>query len=170
MSKISDPVLREIAQMGKDKEIGNPDRMFFAYELCLIEFEKGHLVSRALHNLNVVFSRLYATNCCHNTISTKFYRVFRYIESFRVAEVACGAFPVSVIILGSAVLSVYITTGYVTVCSVAFPATLLYPVFKYGKMLEFIALDLYMARKYFSKNEEDRESFMKYVNVGFEDA
>lgn len=166
----TEPVLREIAPMGKTKDIGNPDRMIYALEISLLELEHGYLVSRAAHNINIIIARLLATKCCANAVATKFYRVFTVLYKWRPSEYICGMWLFSIVFPILVFLHAVILYGQYSFIGGCLFGAYAVALSNTKTLMNNIFRDLHMARLYYNSPEKHGDSFAAYADTRFMDA
>jgi hypothetical protein len=170
LSEYTEPVLREIAPMGKTEDIGNPDRLFYAMEISIMELESGYLVARAARNINIIMARLIKLGCCANTISTKFYRVFHIIDRWRPSEYICGLWVLSVLFTAMAFLSAFLIRGEYSFIGICLFVGYVVAVKDMRFFLNSVFADLYMTRLYYNSPDKHGDAFSAYTDTRFMDA
>lgn len=169
MSSYTEPVLKEISPQGKTEDIGNPDRMFYALEISLLEMESGYMVARAAHNLNVMIGRLSKLNCCANSIATKFYRVFTIIDKWRPSEYICGMWALSVLFTLGVFVHNFFIYGEYSIIGMIMLGLWTASVWNNKALLNSLFADLHMTRLYYNNPEKYSEAFSNYNDSRFLD-
>jgi hypothetical protein len=169
IGEVSEPVLMEIAQIGKEEPVENPDPLLYACEMCLTEFKYGYLTARAAHNINTIIARLLQANCCNAVTATKFYRVLKTAGEFHVWERICGLWPLSVFFIIGSVIHRWGMSGDVGMELFMFLPIILPYVYTAREMTK-IYQDRYMSSLYYDDVQENGDAFIEYVNKRCEGA
>lgn len=170
MSEYTEPVLMEIAPMGKTEDIVNPDRLFYALEISLIELESGYMVARAAHNINIIIARLSKLNCCANSISTKFYKIFHILDQRRPSEYVCGLWVFSSCFAIGVFIHNFFMYGTYSAIGIGLFITWIIAVWGTHRVMNSIFADLHMTRLYYDNPEKHGDAFSEYNDSRFKDA
>jgi len=169
LSSYTAPILKEISPQGRTEDIGNPDRMFYALEIVLLEMESGYMVARAAHNLNVMIGRLSKLDCCVNSIATKFYRVFTLIDKWRPSEYICGMWVFSTVFTMGVFAHNFFIYGEYSIIGMIMFGLWVTAVWNNRILLDTLFADLYMTRLYYNNPEKYSEAFSIYNDNRFLD-